>query len=1563
MGAGFVTGVVSVVDHTGARVDTPNAEGDHSPIQLKLGPTMTASTSTVGALTQVTIDSSGGGGGGTSVALDTHADFRALSPGSVVDGEIFTFKNPPGMFVYSTSSGAGQADDDSTILKLTGVSGGSNGRAYNVNSSPVLPTIAALRLAVSGVQPSVLVQSYDTPEDSGGGIFDDVTATATNPDDGGVYIHAGSRIFKRRFAGSMHSEWFGVKANGSNEQTKFAAAIAASLSLGKALILSGDTIGITTSMQLSTNTRLFSSGKRKTKIKMLTAITEATTGAETADAFRLNGVSDIILDGLLIEAPTSAGVTYRDHCGVFMEDCSRINVTNCTFNYWSTAIRGWGTFIDSLVTECFFGNPVVAGSGGSVDSGVSQSFTADSGTDFLTATAHGYVNGCSVIVGSFGTLPAPLTPGTNYYVVNRTANTFQVAATRGGSPINLTTNGSGAMLVTDGYLHHNVTVDVTGPPLPTQYDHVRGITFANCQWEQDGVLDAAQNQSRGLNIGTSTQGVIIDGCSWDGWKHNALIFAGGAPITGFYTNRGHTIVGCTWNNLPGGTARAVYFFHGCEDMLMDGFTINNCPGDGIEIINSRKIKICNGFINKCGYNHDDTNVAVQDYDSGILVVRPVKLGGIRIASSVAQVEDGITIENVDFTDMANYGVVFNGFASNLKMRNVYFERIGMPEVAGDDIVGIGVWGIGQTSTLVQRYNTWQGITTFQTGGEGVSICGDFSNSEGLDWKIHNASQRHRPSLRVYIADDFSSHIRLTFGQIHGLKTGDRIDVASVHANANGNRQVTVLNGNQVSLDGTTPMGTTVNTGVATPYFTITGCTGGVGAITITTSTVHGKQIGDWIYVSGVGGNTNANGHFKCGVVGSNTIALNDKDGNAINGNGVSYTSGGRVSEETDGVVFGQIVTVAGSQVLQAPDVLNLNNIVVQDNPGIPASTRRAIRFLGTMLDCRVTNCAGTAVRTAAAGTPFDFGSNTVFEEGNSYTNAFQPAFAQYNALVMGANGRATYGPINLAQSGAVTGTLAASHIDTNFAGLTVTCATLKVTSGATLGGSGAPSQVLDVVAGNARVVSGSFMRPDNGGVMASLTNDLFTMLADSQVFKNSSGASTLFSFDATNATWKVPNFNIDKSTNLQLVHVPQSTDVPVNGITFKPQFAWASATGSNRAGGAFRIFLPEATNSGTVHGYFELTSGDGVTSYFKVQKQAGGSPGTTVGGVSSGVVLSNSGLLSGGPVPLDGGSGYVSGRLPVNNLALGSANQILNTDNAGTSVAWFTPGGDVTLSTGSFTVAKINGATVPAAGALTTAHVLKVSGASALTYGFVLNANVDSAAAIASTKLDFSAVAQDFVSTGRGSFAYTGANYSLYAGGSSNLYAQILADKAGVGAVSIATAAADNTFVYFDALYSAGSFVARSTSASAWYKAGAKMTLYGNTGLSVGVAFGVTARANWDLSNGFHRLGSGSTAAEMLDVEGRIKMQNSSAPSTPTGGPIMYAESGAAKVIGTSGTITTFGPAEPHCKTCGRDFALEWESKRYGHLAVCVPCLLEEVEHLGGDANRYSIHRTLKKAA
>lgn len=79
-----------------------------------------------------------------------------------------------------------------------------------------------------------------------------------------------------------------------------------------------------------------------------------------------------------------------------------------------------------------------------------RSFTADAGTDYITSTAHGFVNNDTVnvyLASTTGALPAGLTAGTTYYVINKTADTCQLSLSLGGAAVNITDAGTGYFTV------------------------------------------------------------------------------------------------------------------------------------------------------------------------------------------------------------------------------------------------------------------------------------------------------------------------------------------------------------------------------------------------------------------------------------------------------------------------------------------------------------------------------------------------------------------------------------------------------------------------------------------------------------------------------------------------------------------------------------------------------------------------------------------------------------------------------------------------------------------------------------------------------------------------------------------------------------------------------------------------------------------------------------------------------------------------------------------------------------------------------------------------------------
>ena len=89
----------------------------------------------------------------------------------------------------------------------------------------------------------------------------------------------------------------------------------------------------------------------------------------------------------------------------------------------------------------------------------------------------------------------------------------------------------------------------------------------------------------------------------------------------------------------------------------------------------------------------------------------------------------------------------------------------------------------------------------------------------------------------------------------------------------------------------------------------------------------------------------------------------------------------------------------------------------------------------------------------------------------------------------------------------------------------------------------------------------------------------------------------------------------------------------------------------------------------------------------------------------------------------------------------------------------------------------------------------------------------------------------------------------------------------------------------------------------------------------------------------------GNSAPSLGGSAGTMFLSNAAAipSSNPVGGIVIYAEAGAGKARGTSGTITTWAPAKPHCPECKSDFVHEWESPVYGYLATCMNCRVDGV--------------------
>lgn len=95
----------------------------------------------------------------------------------------------------------------------------------------------------------------------------------------------------------------------------------------------------------------------------------------------------------------------------------------------ATDVQGWSIWDSSGTNRKWYGlfSP--------------QNGTAAASTDFVTIASHGFADGDKIVFQS-GYTPAGLTANTTYFVRDKTTNTFKVAATSGGTAIDITADSA-----------------------------------------------------------------------------------------------------------------------------------------------------------------------------------------------------------------------------------------------------------------------------------------------------------------------------------------------------------------------------------------------------------------------------------------------------------------------------------------------------------------------------------------------------------------------------------------------------------------------------------------------------------------------------------------------------------------------------------------------------------------------------------------------------------------------------------------------------------------------------------------------------------------------------------------------------------------------------------------------------------------------------------------------------------------------------------------------------------------------------------------------------------------
>lgn len=109
-----------------------------------------------------------------------------------------------------------------------------------------------------------------------------------------------------------------------------------------------------------------------------------------------------------------------------------------------------------------------------------KTFTADATTNVFTCNAHGYTDTQTVRVrASDGALPTGLTQDGKYFIRDATTNTFKLAATSGGTAIDITTAGTGTLRV----WRANAGFDDPNQGTPTYFNMVQSTFSGICYVE------------------------------------------------------------------------------------------------------------------------------------------------------------------------------------------------------------------------------------------------------------------------------------------------------------------------------------------------------------------------------------------------------------------------------------------------------------------------------------------------------------------------------------------------------------------------------------------------------------------------------------------------------------------------------------------------------------------------------------------------------------------------------------------------------------------------------------------------------------------------------------------------------------------------------------------------------------------------------------------------------------------------------------------------------------------------------------------------------------------------
>jgi hypothetical protein len=396
---------------------------------------------------------------------------------------------------------------------------------------------------------------------------------------------------------------------------------------------------------------------------------------------------------------------------------------------------------------------------------------------------------------------------------------------------------------------------------------------------------------------------------------------------------------------------------------------------------------------------------------------------------------------------------------------------------------------------------------------------------------------------------------------------------------------------------------------------------------------------------------------------------------------------------------------------------------------------------------------------------------------------------------------------------------------------------------------------------------------------------------------------------------KASSFTWTPSRTPLLVHATQTSDLVTSNFTIRAQYPFATATGANRTPAKLMLDFGSPTNSGTAEGYVGFSRSGSLFSVI---------------GASPTSPTAQAGLWLGAPGFTPSASNaciYGDGASFTYFNAPGGSGSVGFLYNDAVFLQYMNSGG---IFFGSGTTAS------------TAYYYMDVSATSKLHFGL----SATTAAIVYDAQTADTAPA---ALTIKGQYAYTsatGANRKpgdvvVDVGAPTNSGTTEGTFKVTRNGSRIADIGVAGNATSYHCLWLGGD-PATGNSTAALESDGSSFVYVQTPSGAIGLTIGgtlyayVTTDAFRFGGNGLNGIGGGSGVLSIAD--------RATAPtSSPTGGGLLYSESGAGKWCGTSGTITTFGPSDPHCPNCGCDFMTEAENPEYGYLSICLKCMADEL--------------------